>query len=135
MLSRQGEGIINSGNYHAYEAWALFTQTSRTKFHDCASAYKRRIFQTWGSNTLKSCVKEITFYASESQADLQDSAQNKLKELEDELVLKLRSAIRQQRVHYRGGIRESTKKLWMDFVAKIYLIFCFDWDKLNWDFV
>lgn len=56
---------------------------------------KEAFFKHGEANTLKSCVKVITFCASESQADLQDSAQNKLKELEDELVLKLRSAIKQ----------------------------------------
>jgi pentatricopeptide repeat protein len=56
---------------------------------------KEAFFKHGEANTLKSCVKAITFCASESQADLQDSAQNKLKELEDELVLKLRSAIKQ----------------------------------------
>jgi cohesin complex subunit SA-1/2 len=56
---------------------------------------KEAFFKHGEANTLKSCVKAITFCASESQEDLQDSAQNKLKELEDELVLKLRSAIKQ----------------------------------------
>jgi len=56
---------------------------------------KEAFFKHGEANTLKSCVKALTFCASESQADLQDSAQNKLKELEDELVLKLRSAIKQ----------------------------------------
>eukprot|EP00252_Welwitschia_mirabilis_P020326 TRINITY_DN4955_c0_g2_i1.p1 TRINITY_DN4955_c0_g2~~TRINITY_DN4955_c0_g2_i1.p1 ORF type:complete len:753 (-),score=175.27 TRINITY_DN4955_c0_g2_i1:264-2498(-) len=56
---------------------------------------KDAFFKHGKENALKSCVKALIFCATESQADLQDSAQSKLKELEDELVIKLRSAIKQ----------------------------------------
>ena len=65
------------------------------KFITVLQLIKKAFFKHGKSNTLKSCVTAITFCATESQADLQDSAQNKLKELEDELVLKLRSARKQ----------------------------------------
>ncbi|XP_057838911.2 sister-chromatid cohesion protein 3 isoform X2 [Cryptomeria japonica] len=64
-------------------------------FMNSLQLIKDAFFKHGEEKTLKSCVKAFTFCASESQADLQDSAQNKLKELEDELVLKLRSAIKQ----------------------------------------
>lgn len=39
-------------------------------------------------------MKAITFCSTDSQAELQDFAQTKLKELEDELIAKLMSAIK-----------------------------------------
>lgn len=44
-------------------------------------------------------MKAITFCSTDSQAELQDFAQNKLKELEDELIAKLMSAIKDVMVH------------------------------------
>ncbi|KAH9313099.1 hypothetical protein KI387_028134, partial [Taxus chinensis] len=64
-------------------------------FMNALQLIKDAFFKHGEESTLKSCIKALTFCASESQADLQDSAQHKLKELEDELVLKLRSAIKQ----------------------------------------
>lgn len=42
---------------------------------------------------LRCCVKAINFCNTESRGELQDFAQNKLKELEDELISKLKSAM------------------------------------------
>lgn len=44
-------------------------------------------------DALRSCVKAINFCSTESRGELQDFAQNKLKELEDELIAKLKSAM------------------------------------------
>ncbi|KAI8522779.1 hypothetical protein RHMOL_Rhmol13G0023100 [Rhododendron molle] len=44
---------------------------------------------------LRGCVKAINFCNTESRGELQDFAQNKLKELEDELIAKLKSAMRE----------------------------------------
>lgn len=44
---------------------------------------------------LRGCVKAINFCSTESRGELQDFAQNKLKELEDELIAKLKSAMRE----------------------------------------
>ena len=44
---------------------------------------------------MKSCVKAIKFCSTESRGELQDFACNKLKELEDELIDKLKSAIKE----------------------------------------
>ncbi|XP_031486000.1 sister-chromatid cohesion protein 3 [Nymphaea colorata] len=56
---------------------------------------KDAFFKHGENETLRSCIKSIAFCASESPADLQDFARNKLKELEDELLSKLKSAITQ----------------------------------------
>ena len=48
---------------------------------------------------LRSCIKAIIFCCTECQADLKDYAENKLKNLEDELVLKVRTAIKEVEVH------------------------------------
>ncbi|KAG5514343.1 hypothetical protein RHGRI_035679 [Rhododendron griersonianum] len=44
---------------------------------------------------LRGCVKAINFCNTESRGELQDFAQNKLKELDDELIAKLKSAMRE----------------------------------------
>lgn len=40
-------------------------------------------------------MKAITFCATESQGELQDFSRNKMKDLEDELIAKLRSAMKE----------------------------------------
>lgn len=52
-------------------------------------------FKHSDKNALRSCAKAMTFCSTECQADLQDFAQNKLKELEDELIVKLNSAMKE----------------------------------------
>ncbi|KAH7366553.1 hypothetical protein KP509_18G084600 [Ceratopteris richardii] len=56
---------------------------------------KEAFFKHGEESVLKACVKALAFCAGESQAELQDSAQHTMKLMEDELVLKLRSAINQ----------------------------------------
>ncbi|KAG1326333.1 hypothetical protein COCNU_01G002670 [Cocos nucifera] len=51
-------------------------------------------FKHGEKDALRSCIKAITFCSTESQADLQDFAQNKLKYLENELIAKLKSAMK-----------------------------------------
>lgn len=60
---------------------------------------KEAFFKHGEENVLKACVKALAFCGIESQADLQDSAQQTMKLMEDELVLKLRSAINQAGVN------------------------------------
>lgn len=55
---------------------------------------KEAFFKHGEEMILKACVKSLAFCGSESQADLQDSAQHMMKVVEDELVLKLRTAIK-----------------------------------------
>lgn len=54
---------------------------------------KEAFFKHGDENTLKSCIKGLAFAANESQADLQDSANQILKETADDLLVKVRSAI------------------------------------------
>lgn len=55
-------------------------------------------FKHSDKNALRSCAKAMTFCSTEGQADLQDFAQNKIKELEDELTVKLNSAMKEVEV-------------------------------------
>lgn len=55
-------------------------------------------FKHGEKDPLRSCIKAITFCCSECQADLKDYAENKLKNLEDELVLKVKTAIKEVEV-------------------------------------
>lgn len=64
-------------------------------FSQVMQLLKEAFFKHGEENVLKACVKALAFCGGESQADLQDSAQQTMKLMEDELVLKLRSAINQ----------------------------------------
>ena len=55
-------------------------------------------FKHGEKDALRSCIKAITFCCTECQADLKDYAENKLKNLEDELVLKVKTAIKEVEV-------------------------------------
>lgn len=59
---------------------------------------KEAFFKHSEKDALRSCVKAINFISTESQGELQDVARNQLKELEDELVAKLKSAIKEVKV-------------------------------------
>ncbi|ONK61536.1 uncharacterized protein A4U43_C08F30980 [Asparagus officinalis] len=52
-------------------------------------------FKHGEKDTLRSCIAALSFCSIESQADLQDYAQNKLKDLENELVIKLKLAMKE----------------------------------------
>jgi hypothetical protein len=54
---------------------------------------KEAFFKHGDEKTLKGCITALAFAANESHADLQDSANQILKETADELLVKLRSAI------------------------------------------
>lgn len=55
-------------------------------------------FKHGEKDTLRSCIKVITFCSTDSQADLQDYALNKLKDLENDIKIKLKSAIKEVEV-------------------------------------
>lgn len=59
-------------------------------------------FKHGDKEPLRSCVKAINFCSAESQGELQDFARNKLKELEDELIAKVRAAIKEVVVYFDG---------------------------------
>lgn len=59
---------------------------------------KEAFFRHSEKNALRSCIKAINFCTLESQGELQDFARNQLKQLEDELVSKVKSAIKEVEV-------------------------------------
>ncbi|CAN8285719.1 unnamed protein product [Cochlearia groenlandica] len=56
---------------------------------------KDAFFKHAEKEALRSCIKAITFCASESKGELQDFSRGKLKDLEDELLDKLTTAIKE----------------------------------------
>ena len=52
-------------------------------------------FKHGEKDTLRSCIAALSFCSIESQAELQDYAQNKLKDLENELIVKLKLAMKE----------------------------------------
>lgn len=55
---------------------------------------REAFFKHGEKDALRSCVKAIKHCSTESQGELQDFAQNQVKELEDELIDKLKSAMK-----------------------------------------
>lgn len=55
---------------------------------------REAFFKHGEKDNLRACVKAIKFCSTKSQGELQDFAQNQVKEIEDELVAKLKSAIK-----------------------------------------
>ncbi|KAL5983962.1 hypothetical protein ACLOJK_018064 [Asimina triloba] len=55
---------------------------------------KDAFFKHGDKDSLRSCVKAMKFCSTESKGELRDFAQNKLKELENELIVKLRFAMK-----------------------------------------
>ena len=56
---------------------------------------KETFFKHGDKDALRSCVRAINYSSSGSRGELKDYAQNKLKEVEDELVVKVKAAIRE----------------------------------------
>ncbi|URE14704.1 STAG domain [Musa troglodytarum] len=52
-------------------------------------------FKHGEKDTLRSCIKVLTFCSTDSQADLQDYVQNKLKDLESDIIIKLKAAMKE----------------------------------------
>ncbi|KAL3531404.1 hypothetical protein ACH5RR_010726 [Cinchona calisaya] len=64
-------------------------------FKSVLNLIKEAFFRHGEKDALRSCVKAFNFCATESRGELQDFAQNQLQEVEDELVIKLRSAMKE----------------------------------------
>lgn len=64
-------------------------------FKNLLQLIKEAFFKHGDKDPLRACVKAIDFCCLESQGELQDFARNKLKELEDEIIVKLKSAIKE----------------------------------------
>lgn len=56
---------------------------------------KEAFFKHGDMDPLRVCVKAINLCCIEIRGELQDFARNKLKELEDEIISKLKSAIKE----------------------------------------
>lgn len=64
-------------------------------FKNVLELMKEAFFKHGEKEALRSCVKAIKFCSTHSQGELQDFSRNKLKDLEDELVSKLKSALKE----------------------------------------
>lgn len=59
---------------------------------------KEAFFKHGDKETLRSCIQAMHFCCVESKGELQEFANNKLKELEDELIEKLKAAVKEAMV-------------------------------------
>ncbi|XP_030451538.1 sister-chromatid cohesion protein 3 [Syzygium oleosum] len=64
-------------------------------FKSILKLVKEAFFKHGEKDALRSCVKAMNYCSAESQGELQDFARNQLKELEDELIAKVKSAIKE----------------------------------------
>ena len=64
-------------------------------FKNVLQLMKQSFFIHGDKEALRSCVKAFKFCSTESQGELKDYALNKLKNLEDELINKLNSALKE----------------------------------------
>ncbi|XP_021279482.1 sister-chromatid cohesion protein 3 [Herrania umbratica] len=79
--------------YMNLELYSLKRQEQN--FKTVLQLIKDAFFKHGEKDALRSCVKAIKFCSTESRGELQDFARNKLKDLEDELLDKLKSAIKE----------------------------------------
>jgi hypothetical protein len=85
--------IIEIGMYMQLELYSLKRQEQN--FKEVLRLIKEAFFKHGDESILKTCIKVLSFAANESQGDLQDSANQVIKETADDLLVKLRSAISQ----------------------------------------
>jgi len=69
-------------------------------FKNVLQLMKQAFLKHGDKEALRSCVKAIKFCSAESQGELKDYALNKLKNLEDELNDKLKSAMKEAGVNF-----------------------------------
>ncbi|PWA42346.1 sister-chromatid cohesion protein 3 [Artemisia annua] len=75
------------------ELYSLKSQDQ--KFKTVLQLIKETFFKHGDKDSLRSCVRAINYCSSGSRGELKDYAQNKLKEVEDELVIQVKAAIRE----------------------------------------
>jgi len=75
-------------------AWVLVCSLMQN-FTRVLNLIKEAFFKHGDENILKTCINVMSFAANESQGDLQDSANQVIKETVDDLLVKLRSSITQ----------------------------------------
>lgn len=76
-------------------------------FKDVVQLIKDAFFKHGEKDALRACVKAICYCGIESRGELQDFAQNKLKELADELIAKLKTAMKEAVVHFNHRLSSS----------------------------
>lgn len=72
-------------------------------FKNVLQLIKEAFFKHGEKDALRSCVMAIQFCSMESQGELQDFARSILKEVEDEIVAKLSSAMKEVAVYIRNS--------------------------------
>ncbi|KAG6417862.1 hypothetical protein SASPL_120059 [Salvia splendens] len=82
-------GIIPHMNLELYSL-----KRQEQNFRAVLKLIREAFFKHGEKDNLRACVKAIKFCSSESQGELQDFAQNQIKDLEDDLVAKLKSAMK-----------------------------------------
>ncbi|XP_026429391.1 sister-chromatid cohesion protein 3-like [Papaver somniferum] len=100
-------------------------------FEKVLRSIKEAFFKHGEKEPLRSCVKAMRFCSTESQGDLQDCAHTKLKELEYELITKLKSAIKQ----VEGGDDDYSFLVNLKSVYELQLAKCVPIETLFEDFV
>ncbi|CAM8979400.1 unnamed protein product [Rhodiola kirilowii] len=76
-----------------FELYSLKRQEQ--SFKNVLQLIKEAFFKHGGKDALRSCVKAINYCTTQSKGELQDFAKITYKELEDELMAKLKSAIKE----------------------------------------
>lgn len=72
---------------------------SYQSFKNALQLIREAFFKHGEKDSLRSCMKAFSFCAIESRGELQDFVQNQLKEVTDELISKLKSAMKEIEVY------------------------------------
>ena len=107
LYSLERQEQVGSGYLHKFISSVLFDYTDKgniywlafPEFWNSCPANKDAFFKHVEKDTLRSCIKALMFCSTESQGELQDFLQSKLKELENVLMVKLKFAIKEAEVH------------------------------------
>nr|GMD22118.1 sister-chromatid cohesion protein 3 [Ipomoea batatas] len=75
------------------ELYSLKSQNQN--FTSVLKLMKEAFFKYGEKDVLRSCVRAINYCAAESRGELHDFALNELKKIEDELLVKLKSAVKE----------------------------------------
>ncbi|XP_074274226.1 sister-chromatid cohesion protein 3 [Silene latifolia] len=85
--------LVEISLYMNLELYSLKRQEQN--FKTVLQLMKETFFKHGDKDTLRTCVKAMNFCSVESKGELQEFANNKLKELEDELLSKLKIAMKE----------------------------------------
>ncbi|KAK9726183.1 hypothetical protein RND81_05G196200 [Saponaria officinalis] len=85
--------LVEIALYMNLELYSLKRQEQ--SFKTVLQLMKEAFFRHGDKDTLRTCVKAMNFCSEESKGELQEFANSKLKELEDEVLLKLKTAMKE----------------------------------------